>query len=215
MNIKQKRERAVEILTKMEEIFPPGAKSELTEWETPFQFLICVIVSPQTTDKLINKVVPGLWEHYPDVESLANADISHVEELIHSLNFYRNKSKYIVGTSKMILEEFEGEIPKTEKDLIKFPGVGKKVANVFLNDMYEANIGIGVDTHIMRISHRLGLTEQTNPDKVAGDLQGLFDQDDWSKVNSLFVLYGRYYCKARVKPEDSECVFDFCSHCRK
>lgn len=215
MKFKNKKEKAAYILDEMEKLFDDGAKSEIVEWDTEFQFLICVIVSPQVTDKMINKVMPELWKYYPDAASLAKADIKHVESIIRPLNYYRNKSKYIVESSRMIAKEFKGEIPKTEEDLMKLPGVGKKVANVFMNDMYEANNGIGVDTHIMRVSQRLGLSNEKTPEKIALDLQKLYPQDIWYKVNSLFVLYGRYYCKANIKPENSKCVFDFCSYCHK
>lgn len=213
MKFKNKKEKALYILEEMAKLFPEGIKSEIVEWETPFQFLICVIVSPQTTDVSINKVMPKLWEHYPDAQSLANADIEHVQELIGSLNYYRNKSKYIVQSSSILVEKYGGKVPKDEKSLLELPGVGKKVANVYLNDMFELNNGIGVDTHILRISNRLGLTKETTPDKVALDLQALYEQALWHRVNSLFVLYGRYYCKANIKPENSKCVFEFCGHC--
>ena len=113
-----------------------------------------------------------------------------------------------------MVEEFNSDVPKNVKDLQKLAGVGLKTANVFLNDLYQANEGIGVDTHVMRVAQRLGLTKEEKADGVEGDLQGIYDQKDWYRVNKAFVLYGRYVCRANVKPSESECVFDFCAYCK-
>lgn len=200
------------ILSKMEAIFP-DAKSELTNWETPFQFLVCIVLSAQTTDRGVNTVTSKLFKKYPTPNLLSKANIGDVEGIIKSVNYFRTKAKRIVDLSRMIVEDFKGEIPDTVSELIKLPGVGEKTANVFLNDLYRRNEGIGVDTHVMRVAQRLGLTKHKDPEKVAIDLQKFFPRDDWWRVNTLFVLYGRYICKANMK--STKCVFrDICSYCK-
>lgn len=196
----------------MESIFP-NAKSELTNWETPFQFLVCIVLSAQTTDRGVNTVTSKLFKEYPTPNLLSKANIGDVEKIIKSVNYFRTKAKRIVDLSRMIVEDFKGEIPDTVSELIKLPGVGEKTANVFLNDLYRRNEGIGVDTHVMRVAQRLGLTKHKDPEKVAVDLQKFFPRDDWWRVNTLFVLYGRYICKANMK--STKCVFrDICSYCK-
>ncbi|WKZ31453.1 MAG: endonuclease III [Candidatus Dojkabacteria bacterium] len=210
-----KKERANIILQEIEELFP-GAKSELSNWDTPFQFLICIILSAQTTDAQVNRVTSGLFAKYPDPPALKKARLATVQKLIHGANYKNNKAKHIIETARMIDEDFCGEVPDKVEELVKLPGVGNKTANVFLNDLYESNQGIGADTHIMRVSQRLGLTNKKKPGDIAYDLQRLYDRADWHRVNTLFVLYGRYYCKARVKPEVSKCIFKergWCSWC--
>lgn len=213
LSLKARKERAKYVLKEMDKLFPE-AKSELENWETPFQFLICILLSAQTTDAMVNNVTGELFEKYPDAATMSKADPEDVLPIIRRVNYNRNKSKFVVGTAKIVAEKYGGEPPKTIDELIELPGIGVKTANVFLNDLYKANTGIGVDTHVLRVSNRLGLSDGNTPEKVAADLQKIYPQEDWHRVNSLFVLYGRYICKARVKPEKSECVFEFCEWCR-
>lgn len=216
MNKKDKKERAYYVLKKMEELFP-GAKSELINWETPFQFLVSIILSAQTTDAQVNKVTDKLFKKFPTPQLLMNARQEEVERLVKGINYYKTKSANIIKTSRKIVEEFKGKIPETVKELTTLYGVGNKTANVFLNDLYELNVGIGADTHIMRVSQRLGLSRNKTPDKIAKDLEQIYERKDWHRVNTVFVLYGRYYCKARVNPERSECIFKegICNWCSK
>jgi endonuclease-3 len=208
----RQKEKSKYILEEMEKLFPDG-ESELANWETPFQFLICIILSAQTTDSQVNKVTGGLFDKYPTALVLSNALEEDIQKIIGSVNYFRAKSRYIIETAGIIVEEFDCEVPKNVDDLLKLKGVGRKTANVYLNNMYKSNQGIGADTHIIRVSQRLGLSKETSPEGVASDLERLYDKGDWYKVNNLFVLYGRYYCKARVKPDKSECIFEFCSYC--
>lgn len=214
LSLKAKKKRAQYVLDEMDKLFPE-AKSELSNWETPFQFLICILLSAQTTDAMVNNVTVELFAKYPDAETLAKADPEDIMPIIRRVNYHRNKSQYVVATAKIVTKEYGGEPPKTVDELVKLPGIGVKTANVFMNDLYEANTGIGVDTHVLRVSNRLGLSSGDTPEKVAKDLEKIYPQEDWHRVNSLFVLYGRYVCKARVKPEESECVFEFCNWCGK
>jgi endonuclease-3 len=169
-------------------------------------------LSAQTTDKQVNKVVPALFRRFPDALSLAGADIVVVEELIKGVNYYKTKAKNIIKTSSLLLGDFAGNVPRNIDDLVRLPGVGYKTANVFLNEMYQANQGIAVDTHVARVAKRLGWTDQSDPAKIAKDLEDLFDKEIWYKVNSVLVLFGRYVCTSR-KPKCEECPLRdvFCS----
>jgi endonuclease-3 len=207
------QDKPAHIVQKMEELFP-NAQTELENWETDFQFIVCIVLSAQTTDRQVNAVSKTLFKTYPNPKSMMGADIMELERLIFGVNYFRTKAKHLKQLSKMVVEEFGGKIPQTEKELTTLPGVGRKTAHVFLNDFYEANLGIAVDTHVARVAQRMGLTKETNPDKIAADLETIYPQDQWSKINRLFVLYGRYICKARVEPDKSECVLkEYCSHC--
>lgn len=198
-----RKEWAYFVLEKMEERFP-DAKTELANWSTPFQFLVCIILSAQATDKGVNKVTARLFEKYPDSKSLAEADVRAVQKLLSSINYFRQKSTYIIKTALLIEHDFNGVVPDNVEGLVKLAGVGYKTANVFLNDLYKRNEGIGVDTHVSRAAIRLGLTINTEPIKIAKDLERLYNKADWHRINSAFVLWGRYVCKANRcrKPDD-------------
>lgn len=207
-----KKERAQYILHEMERLFPE-AQTELENWKSNFQFLVSVVLSAQTTDKQVNKVTNSLFKNYPDAKALGSANVKQVEKEISSVNYYRSKAKYIVSLAKDIDQKFQGNVPTSVSKLEELAGVGRKSAHVYLNQIFKSNRGIGADTHIMRVSQRLGLTSEKTPEKIALDLQKIYPRKDWYKVNNLFVLYGRYYCKARMNR--SECVFKkICSYCR-
>ena len=191
-----KKELAAKLLLQVEKLFP-NASTELKNWKTPFQFLICIVLSAQTTDKQVNKVTKKLFRKYPDAKSLSQANLEDVEDTLGGINYYKTKSKRIIETSKILTDQYKGEPPRDLKKLQKLPGVGYKTANVFLNDLYKENQGIAVDTHVMRVAVRYGLSEGSDPTKVAHDLERLYPVQDWHKVNSAFVLYGRYILKAR------------------
>ncbi|KKR06426.1 MAG: Endonuclease III [candidate division WS6 bacterium GW2011_GWF2_39_15] len=196
----------------MEELFP-NAATELANWKTPFQFLVCIVLSAQTTDKGVNKVTTMLFEEYPDPLSMSKAREQDVYSIIQTVNYSNSKSRYLIELSRKLVQDFNSEVPKDVNNLITLKGVGRKTANVFLNDLYKSNEGVAVDTHVMRVSQRLGLTKETNPDKIARDLEKLYPQKDWWKINRYFVLYGRYICRAKMKK--TRCVFrDICSYCK-
>jgi endonuclease-3 len=184
----------MKVLKDIEEMFP-DASTELENWETPFQFLICIILSAQTTDKQVNKVTSKLFDKYSDAKSLSTADIEDVKKLVKSINYYKTKAKYIIQTAKILDKEYKGNPPKDVGKLQELPGVGYKTANVFLNELYEANQGIGVDTHVRKVAKKYGLTKHDNPDKIAKDLEKIYPKEVWYKINRLFVLYGRYKMK--------------------
>jgi endonuclease-3 len=189
-----KKEIAKKLLEDIEKMFP-DADTELENWSTPFQFLICVMLSAQTMDKQVNKVTRKLFDKYPDAKSLSKADIEDVKKIIGSINYFNTKSKHIIETARILDKEYKGDPPKDVKKLQELPGVGYKTANVFLNQIYQANQGIGVDTHVRRIAREFGLTKENDPDKIAKDLEKLYPKKDWYKINRLFVLYGRYKMK--------------------
>jgi len=196
---------AKQILSDIEKVYP-NAKSELSNWKTPFQFLVCVILSAQTTDKQVNKVTGKLFEKYSTLDSLAVANVQSVSQIISSVNYFRHKAKFIVEAAKMVRDKYQGVVPITVTDLISLPGVGPKTANVFLAEIYKDNQGIAVDTHVFRIAHRLGLSDKGTPGQVANDLETLYDKTLWYRINNAFVLYGRYVCKAK-NPECDGCGF--------
>lgn len=195
---------AIRLLLEVKKIFP-NASTELVNWSTPFQFLVCIMLSAQTTDKQVNKITGNLFSKYPTAEKLSNADIIDVQNTLGGINYFKTKSKHIVEMSKILQEKYMGEPPKTIQELIKLPGVGYKTANVFLNDLYHANQGIAVDTHVLRVARSYGLTDNTDPTKVSHDLEKLYKKEDWYMVNTLFVLYGRYILKAK-KPDMDKVV---------
>ena len=186
-----KKERGYSLLSKLEEMYP-NAQTELKNWNTPFQFLVCIMLSAQTTDKQVNKVTGKLFEIYPDGYTVSLATQKEIEGYISSINYFHTKAKHIKKMSEIITREYNGEIPTTLETLLGLPGVGYKTANVFLNDLYKSNQGIAVDTHVKKTAIKYGLTKSDNPDRIAKDLEKIYNKEDWYKINRYFVLYGRY-----------------------
>lgn len=191
-----KKELAIQLLSEVKKIFPE-ATTELQNWSTDFQFLVCIALSAQTTDRQVNRVTKNLFEKYPDSRSLSNAELEDVIYTLRGINYFRTKSKHIIELAKIVEEQYKGEPPKRLEKLLNLPGVGYKTANVFLNDLYHLNQGIAVDTHVARVAKSYGLTKEVEPTKIAHDLEKLYPKEDWYKVNSTFVLYGRYILKAK------------------
>ncbi len=202
------RDLAKQLLIEIEQIYPE-AKTELSNWSTAFQFLICIVLSAQTTDKQVNKITENLFKQYPTAKKLANAKYEDIEHTLQGINYFKTKAKHIIELAKMVDERYNGEPPKTLIELQTLPGVGYKTANVFLNDLYHSNQGIAVDTHVSRVAKSYGLTKETDPTKIAHDLEKLYPKDDWYKVNSLFVLYGRYILKAKKPDMDKVVLKDY------
>ncbi|MHC1716642.1 MAG: endonuclease III [Candidatus Dojkabacteria bacterium] len=194
-----KKEKAKNLLNEVEKLFP-SALTELSNWKTPFQFLICIMLSAQTTDRQVNTITAKLFKKYPDAASFLPVESKDVEDTVRGINYYKTKSKHIVEISKLLVEKYNGEPPRELSSLLELPGVGYKTANVFLNDLYHANEGIAVDTHVARVAKMYGLTEESDPTKISHDLEKLYPKENWYKVNSTFVLYGRYILKAK-KPD--------------
>lgn len=175
--------------------------------ESPWQLLVATVLSAQCTDARVNMVTPVLFARWKDPFALAKADIKDVEEVIKSTGFYHNKAKNIVAGAKFLVENYNGEVPRTMAELVKVAGVARKTANVVLFTAYGINEGIAVDTHVKRIAHRLGLTASQDPVLVEKDLMEVFPQEEWGNVNHRLVWFGRHICDAR-NPQCGECEFE-------
>lgn len=179
------------------------------KYKNVFEITIAVLLSAQTTDRQVNSVTSALFNKYPDFYKLSIARFSDVAEIIKSIGFFRNKSKNIISLSKMIVNDFNNTVPNNLDDLIKLPGIGRKSANVILSVYYKIP-ALAVDTHVSRISNRLGYSTSANPDKIEADLKLFIPKKDWNKTHLLFIKHGRNICKAR-KPLCSECpIKDLC-----
>ncbi len=203
---------ALEILVRLKKEYPE-AHCEL-DFETPLQLLIATILSAQCTDKRVNMVTPDLFRAYPDARSLASADVADLENMIKSTGFFRNKTKSLLGMSAAVAGKHDGKVPSTMEDLVHLPGVGRKTANVVLGNAFNVNEGVVVDTHVGRLSVRLGLTNETDPVKVEQALMTLIPRDDWTLVAHLLIFHGRRVCLART-PRCESCVLaDVCPSAR-
>lgn len=181
----------------------PAPHVEL-KFENPWQLLLATILSAQSTDKMVNTVTPKLLARWSTPRALADAPQEEVEEVIKSTGFFRNKAKSIRETSRILDERFGGKVPRTMEEMLQLAGVARKTANVVLGAAYGIQSGITIDTHAMRVSQRLGLTKQTDPEKIEQELCALFPQADWILTGHRFVLHGRYVCTAR-SPRCSVC----------
>lgn len=197
-----KRQRAIEVLIILKRLYP-DATCSLT-YQTPVQLLVATILSAQCTDERVNLVTPALFARFPDAPSLAAADREELETLIRSTGFYRNKAKNIQGACQKIVSQFDGEVPKQMEQLLSLPGVARKTANVVLAHAYGIIQGVTVDTHVKRLSGRLGLTEETDPVKIERDLMRLLPQPEWENYSIRIIYHGRAVCNAR-KPNCAAC----------
>jgi endonuclease III len=187
----------------------PEAHCEL-DFASPFQLLIATILSAQTTDVRVNLVTPKLFAKYGTPSKLAAATPAEIEPIIMSTGFYRNKAKSILGAARVIMEDFAGKVPQTMEELLTLPGVARKTANVVLGSAFGMNEGFVVDTHIMRLSQRLGLSRNTEPGKIEPDLMAKLPRDKWTKLGHQLIWHGRRVCFAR-KPKCGEC--SLAPHC--
>jgi endonuclease-3 len=187
----------------------PDAHCEL-DHETPLQLLAATILSAQCTDKRVNMVTPLLFRTYPTAQAMSDAPPEQLEDIIRSTGFFRNKTKSLVGLGRALVERHNGEVPDTMDDLVKLPGVGRKTANVVLGNAFNKNEGVVVDTHVARVSQRLGLTKETDPIRIEQDLMPLFPRDDWALLSHLLIFHGRRICVAR-SPKCEICTLnDIC-----
>ena len=179
-------------------------------FETPFQLLIATIVSAQCTDERVNKVTPELFENYPSAVEMAKASVDHIEELIRTTGFFKNKAKNILQTAKVLCEKHQAAVPKDLEALIELAGVGRKTANVVLGNAYNITSGIVVDTHVTRLSNRLGWVKTENALIIERDLQKIIPHKDWILISHLLISHGRAVCKART-PQCATCfLFEEC-----
>ncbi|WP_407541507.1 endonuclease III [Deinococcus radiomollis] len=196
------RRRAADILTGLEAEYP-DARTEL-EYRNPFELLVATVLSAQATDVSVNAATPALFAAYPGALALSRATPEKVEKYIKSIGLYRGKARNLVALAGLLLERHGGEVPNDFEAVVALPGAGRKTANVVLSNAYGFP-AIAVDTHVGRLARRLGLSEQTNPDKVETDLQRLFPRERWVFLHHALILHGRRVCNAR-KPLCSACM---------
>lgn len=199
------QKRAQEVITLLEKQYP-HPHTVLT-FTTPFELLVAVMLSAQCTDARVNMVTPGLFAKYKSVQDFANASASELDHAIQKINFHANKAKNIQATAKIIVDMFHGEVPKTMEKLITLPGVARKTANVVLYNAFGINEGIAVDTHVIRVAGRLGLTKNTDPKKIEPDLMEIIPKSKWGDITHLLIFHGRNTCTAR-KPDCKGCVLN-------
>ncbi|MDQ6688931.1 MAG: endonuclease III [Gemmatimonadota bacterium] len=187
---------AIEVFARLKRAHP-DAHCEL-DHETPLQLLMATILSAQCTDKRVNMVTPILFRTYPTAQLLADAQQEELEEVIKSTGFFRNKAKSLIALGKALVAHHNGEVPDSMAALVQLPGVGRKTANVILGNAFQRNEGVVVDTHVGRLSARLGLTRQTDPVKVERELMPLFPQEEWAMLAHVLIFHGRRVCDARL-----------------
>jgi len=208
MSTAKKKLISIEIVKRMKKNYPE-ATTELIHKDS-FQLLISTILSAQSTDAQVNKVALALFKEYSTPKDFACADLKKLKKLIHSTGYFNQKAKRIKESSCIIVEKFNGSVPGSMDELVELPGVGRKTANIVLSYGFGRDEGIAVDTHVFRLSHRLGLSKAKSPDKTEQDLLELIPKKDWGIVNGSFILHGRRICTAR-KPNHKKCfLFDLC-----
>ena len=197
-----KRTSVMNIIELLEKEYPE-AKTAL-HYSSPLEILVATILSAQCTDKRVNIVTKSLFKKYKTAEDYANADLAELEQDIRSTGFYRNKAKNIQMSGRMLVEKFNSQVPRTMSELIELPGVARKTANIVLSNAYGIIEGIAVDTHVRRLSKRLGLTENKNPNKIEADLMLIVPKSHWKRITNLLIFHGRNVCMAR-KPKCNIC----------
>ena len=205
-----KKYDAIKFVEILKETYPDATCS--LDFKTPFQMVVAVMLSAQCTDERVNKTTPILFEKCKSIQDFADIDITELEKLIHPCGFYRNKAKNIKLCAKQVLENFNGIVPQTMDELLSLAGVGRKSANVVLLEAFGIANGIAVDTHAKRISNRIGLSDETEPEKIEQDLLKVFSKEDLKDINHLFMWHGRNTCISR-KPLCENCTIkDYCKY---
>lgn len=205
---KARRARADEILARLEREYPESRCS--LNFQNPLQLLVATVLAAQCTDERVNQATPALFRRCPTAREYAEIPSPELEELVRTTGFYRNKARSLQNLGRTLVTEHGGDVPSTMEELNALPGVGRKTANVVLGNAFGKNEGIVVDTHVQRLSRRLGLTEQTDPEKIERDLLPLVPREDWTLWSHLLIDHGRKVCKAR-KPDCPVCrLADLC-----
>ncbi len=200
-----RRSLAQKILRRLKKAFPDAGCS--LQFQSPLELLVATILSAQCTDVQVNKITPALFEKFRSPKDFAEAPLERIEESIKSTGFYHNKAKNIQGACRMLLERFGSEVPATMEELTSLPGVGRKTANVVLGNWFGLAEGITVDTHVFRLSRRMGLADGNTPEKVEKELVELFPRKEWTNLSHALILHGRACCRAR-KPDCEHCFLD-------
>ncbi len=200
-----REQRAAEIARRLD-LFYPDARCEL-DFKTPWQLLAATVLSAQCTDVRVNLVTPELFRLWPTPEAMSRADVAEVEEVIHSTGFFRNKARALRDGARTLVADHGGQLPRSLEGMVGLPGVGRKTAKVVLGEAFNIPAGIAVDTHVKRLAGRFGLSDETDPDRVAGDLEDLLPKTRWVGFSLRVVLHGRRVCTAR-KPQCDGCVLE-------
>jgi endonuclease III len=203
-SLPEKQKFAKSTIKKLRQVYP-GAHCALYH-HSPFQLLIATILSAQCTDERVNKVTPPLFKKFPDVKDFASAKIKDLENLVRSTGFYKNKAKNIKACAQTLMKNHDSQVPKTMNELVSLPGVGRKTANVLLGNAYGIP-GVVVDTHVGRLSRRMGFTKQKNPEIIERELETIFQKKDWIDLSHLLIFHGRALCDAR-KPKCDDCFLN-------
>jgi len=198
------RSRARRIVHRLAQLYPDPECA--LHHANPLQLLVATILSAQCTDAMVNRVTPALFARYPDAAAFAAAEPEELEQYIHRTGFFRNKARNIIACCRQLVEKHGGQVPASMEELVRLPGIGRKTANVILGNAF-ATPGIPVDTHVGRLSRRMGLTRQTDPAKVERDLTALIPAQDWTDFGHRMIFHGRQVCHAR-KPKCEECTLN-------
>ena len=198
-----RRQRAARVYDLLAQAYP-DARTAL-EHANPFELAVATILSAQCTDERVNMVTPVLFRRFSDAHALASASLEELEEIIHSTGFFRSKARSLVGMAQAVMNEHGGELPRSLAELTRLPGIGRKTANVILGNAFGLDEGVVVDTHVKRLSGRLGFSEEATPEKIEVDLMELFPRERWTPLSHLLIFHGRKVCVAR-KPRCRECV---------
>jgi len=191
------KKKVAQIVKELKKLFPK-TKTALN-WSNPWELLVAVVLSAQTTDKKVNEVTAELFKKYKTFEDYVKADLKEFQNEIKQIGLYRGKAKNILATAKIIKTKYGGKIPRTMEELVEFPGVGRKTANIILSSAFNIAAGIAVDTHVRRLTRLFGLTKNNDPNKIEQDLMKIVPKKEWGQFNYRLVDYGRKYCSARCK----------------
>lgn len=202
------KEPAATIIARLDRLYP-GARTAL-RWSNPLELLVAVVLSAQCTDERVNQVTAGIFKKYKTAADYVDADRQSFELEIRPTGFFRNKAKSIIGSARMLLDEFGGEMPKTMAEMVKLPGIARKSANIILAESFGVIAGVPVDTHVKRLTNRLGLTRAGDPEKIEAEMMTSVPRADWYRFSSVLIYHGRAVCNAR-KPKCEICVLnDLC-----
>lgn len=201
----EKKKRAGKIIQLLKKGYPRA--KIILNYSNNFELLVAVILSAQCTDVMVNKVTEKLFKKYKSISDYANSNIAELEQDIRSTGFYRNKARNIQKAAKLILDKFNGKLPTTMDEMLTIPGAARKTANIVLGNAYGIIEGIAVDTHVKRLSNRLGFSREENTDKIEQDLMKLFDKKDWFQLTYLLIEHGRKICEAK-KPRCDSCLLN-------
>ena len=208
----KKKARTVEIIRRLH-LEHPDAHCAL-DHRNAYELLVATILSAQCTDERVNQVTPSLFARYPDARALAAAEQDELEQMIRPTGFFRNKAKSLLGMARAVVERHGGEVPRTMETLHDLPGVGRKTANVVLGNAFGIDEGVVVDTHVRRVSQRLGLTKHEDPEKIEQDLMDLVPREEWTDFSHLLIFHGRRICVARKPKQDVCTLCELCPTCQ-